>query len=117
QQYFNNNYDYNQNNQDNNRDCNTPPYPKNYYQTLLNDSSPFKSTSSPYSHHQPGQQTTRGPSPDQVNDQEPKLISSGENEVSVPTTNPITEDNTKSYRVPSPSRMVTRSQTRKENEK
>ncbi|CAF4051391.1 unnamed protein product [Rotaria magnacalcarata] len=117
QQYFNNNYDYNQNNQDNNRDCNTPPYPNNYYQTLLNEGSPFKSTSSPYSHHQPGQQTTRGPSPDQVNEQEPKLISSGENEVSVPTTNPIPEDNTTSYRVPSPSRMVTRSQTRKENEK
>ncbi|CAF4258849.1 unnamed protein product [Rotaria magnacalcarata] len=117
QQYFNNNYDYNQNNQDNNRDCNTPPYPKNYYQTLLNDGSPFKSTSSPHSHHQPGQQTTRGPSPDQVNEQEPKLISSGENEVSVPTTNPVPEDNTTSYRVPSPSRMVTRSQTRKENEK
>ncbi|CAF2136864.1 unnamed protein product [Rotaria magnacalcarata] len=42
QRYFTNNYDYNQNNQDNDRDCNTPPYPNNYYQNLLNKESPFK---------------------------------------------------------------------------
>ncbi|CAF2236425.1 unnamed protein product [Rotaria magnacalcarata] len=115
-------------NKDNvNKESYTPPYGNKFYQNLLNQcpkeefSSPsLKNPNFSFSHTHHPNQLSRGPSPDQRKSPEARTISIGENEFTFQTESPpniMDNDLIQRYKIPSPSIMKTRAQTRKELEK